>query len=348
VPDFRCRRKFSDSCALLMDILELLDGRRRAGHDPEVDEAYARALLELGRVAADQDRFDEALVYFQRTESVLESLVHDPRRLEAIVMIDLARRKIAELLGRRGLEEQRRMLLERHIRMLEHLSDSGGADPAIGLLAALTRADLAADDSAIAPLHAAIQRFPANQRLPEPFETRLGDWIVRDFNPYPVGLNPTGEPRGRFDPYARADSIIRALESRCEALGADHSLLPAVALRVANIAASRGSAQRQAGRLDDARQIAACLSAFANRLERRDPKEAAFHLLRSDAFVQESKNAWQVKDFAAIDEALRKALGEARIALSLDPRNTNTRIRVAGIQDKLIALPSGSKKKGQH
>ena len=137
----------------------------------------------------------------------------------------------------------------------------------------------------------------------------MGDWIASDVNPYPSGPNPTGEPKGRLDPDAHADLVIRAIESRCEALGVDRSLLPAVALRVADIAARRGSEQRKAGRLDDARQTAACLSAFAKRLARRDPDEAGFHLLLSEAFAQESKNAWKVKDYTAIKEALRKGSG---------------------------------------
>ncbi len=113
-----------------------------------------------------------------------------------------------------------------------------------------------------------------------------------------------------------------------------------MALKVANIAASRDSEQRKAGLLDDARRTAACLSAFAKRLARRDPDEAAFHLLLSEAFEQESKNAWKVEDYTAIEEALRKALGEARTALSLDPRNITAPMRVGSLQDKLAGLPS--------
>jgi tetratricopeptide (TPR) repeat protein len=338
--DFRCRGKYAESRVLLMDTLELLEGRRRDADDPDVDEAYARAVMELGLVAYNQEHFDAALVCFQRAEEALKSSVQDPRRLEAIVMIDSARRTIAALLGRRGLEEQRRQLLETHVRMLEHLSDSGGGDPAIGILAALTQAELAADDSAIATLRAAIQRFPADRRLPGWLEARVGDWIASDVNPYPSGPNPAGEPKGRLDPDAHADWVIRAIESRCEALGVDHSLLPAVALRVAVIAASRGTEQRKAGLLDDARRTTACFSAFAQRLARRDPNEAAFHLVLSDAFVEESKNAWKVEDYTAIREALRKALSEARTALSLDPRNIEARMKVAHVQDKLLGLPS--------
>ncbi len=64
--DFRRRGNFAESRALLMDSLDLLDGRRSGAVEPDVDEAYARALMELGRVAHDQQRFDEALVCFQR------------------------------------------------------------------------------------------------------------------------------------------------------------------------------------------------------------------------------------------------------------------------------------------
>ena len=60
--DFRRRGKYSDSRALLLDGLELLQGRRRAADDPDVDEAYARTLLELGYSYLDQGHFDEAQV----------------------------------------------------------------------------------------------------------------------------------------------------------------------------------------------------------------------------------------------------------------------------------------------
>ena len=163
--------------------------------------------------------------------------------------------------------------------MLERLSERAGGDPAIGLLAALARVDLAPDDGASAKLRAAIQRFPANGRLPERFEERVADWIARDIQPYPSGPKSTGEPKGRLDPDAHAHAVIRALESRCEALGVDPALLPAAAIQVAGIAAGRAPEQRKAGRLDDARRTAACLSAFAKMLARRDPDEAAFHLV---------------------------------------------------------------------
>ena len=343
--DFRRRSKYAESRALLMDSLELLEGRRNhRADDPDVDEAYARVLLDLGAVAASQECFEEALASYQRAEATLKGVVHDPRRLGAIVSIDQSRRRMASLLARGGLEEARRRLLESHIRMLEHLRDSGGGDPAIGLLATLARADLAPADgaSAIAPLRAAIERFPANRRLPEPFEERVALWIANDVNPFPSGPgpgpNPTGAPNVHLDPVAHAEAVIRALESRCKALGVYPAMLPIAARWVAHKAAARGSEQRKAGRLDDARRTAACLSAFAKTLVGRGPDEAAFHLLLCQAFEQEAKNAWKVEDYHAIEEALRKALGEAHAGLRLDPRNVAARMTVSGLQDKLVGL----------
>ena len=68
---------------------------------------------------------------------------------------------------------------------------------------------LAADASAIATLRAAIQRFPANRRLPEVFEARIGDWIASDVNPYPSGPNRTEEMDA-----ATADIVVDFLARR--------------------------------------------------------------------------------------------------------------------------------------
>jgi hypothetical protein len=191
-----------------------------------------------------------------------------------------------------------------------------------------------------AKLRTAIQRFPTNRRLPELVEARVAAWIASDVNPYPSGPISTGEPKSRLDPDSHADLVIRALESRCEAFGVNHCLLPEAAIQVAGIAAYRSTQQREAGRLDDARKTALCLSTFAKLLVRREPNEAAFHVVLSVAFEQESKNAWQIKDYATIENALRKALGQACTALRLDPRNASARLRVAGLQDKLFGLAS--------
>ena len=296
--------------------------------------------MSLAWVAHNQECSEEALVCVQRAQDVLEGLVHDPRHLEVIVRIDESRRMMAGLFGRSGLEEPRRRLLESHIRMLERLSEHAGADPAIGLLAALVRLDLAPDEDASAKLRTAIQRFPANRRLPERLESGVAQWIADDVQPYPSGPNSSSESNGRLDPDAHADAVIRALESKCEAIGLNPVILPAAVRYVANNAAYRGADLRKAGRLDDARQTAACLSAFAKTLVRRDPNEAAFHQVLGAAFAQESKNAWQINDYTTIEDTLLKALGEACTALRLDPRNAVARLEVAGLQDKLVSLVS--------
>ena len=147
---------------------------------------------------------------------------------------------------------------------------------------------------------------------------KLVDWIVSDVNPYSSGANPTGEIKGLFDPDAHAEKVIRALESRCKAIGVDHSLFPAVALQVANRLHSGHAATKcpPPGRGPPDRRVSLCLRQETGA---KNPREPAFHLLLAQAFEQESKNAWQVFDYTAIKDALRKALGEARIGLRLDP-----------------------------
>ena len=344
--------RYAESRALLMDSLDLLGRPRRDAGGPRVDEACAQALMEIGKSARFQERFDESLAFYQRAERVLEGLGRDPRRLEAIVLLDESRRIMAWLLGRSGLEEPSRRLLESHCQMLERLSEQPGVDPTFGLLAALVHSDLSPRDRSSEKLRAAIQRFPPNVRFRELVQWRIASWIAEEANLNPSVADSDLDPNGRLDPAADAAAVIRSIESRCEALGGSPNLFRDAAIRVAEIAGQRGRTQRHAGRLDDARRTATCLSAFANRLARREPDVAELHLLLCEAYEQESKNAWEafeqesknaskkVEDFPAIEEATRNALGAARAALRLEPGNTMARIKVAGLQDKLAGLVS--------
>ncbi len=260
--------------------------------------------------------------------------------LDAIASLDSVRLSIADQFGRRGLERERRELLGAHVRMLEQPCEPAGDDPSIKLLAALTRAELAPDGSLFTALHTAIRGFPARARLPFRIEAKVGSWIARAANAYPSDARSNGESDDRLDPEAHADRVIRSIESACTRIGADRHLLPTAAYRVAVIAARRGAEQRGAGRFDEARQTAARLFAFANKLLQRDPREAKFHLLLSLALGQEAKNAWRVPDYNLIEEKLRQAVIEARSALQLDPQSVNARWMLRTLQDKLVGVPS--------
>jgi serine/threonine protein kinase len=322
--DFWGRGNHLESRRLLTDALELLEGRRSGADDPDVEPEYARILMQLGWNARDDQRYDEMLVWLERARPVLEGLAERPQNLEVIVSIDQSQRAIARLFAGRGLEEQRRTILESHIRMLERLSERAGSGPVIGLLAAMTRADLASDKSVGAAIRAAMTRLPANGRLPERLEMRLA--------------TSTANLQGRLDPDVHGEAVIRALESRCEDLAIYPALLRAAALRVCSHAVGRAAEERNAGRLDDARWTTASLSAFGKTLARRDPKVAEFHVVLCEAFDQEAKNAWKVPDFPTIEAKTRNALVAARTALRLDPGNPAARMKVAGLQDKMVGL----------
>ncbi len=145
---------------------------------------------------------------------------------------------------------------------------------------------------------------------------------------------------GSPDPDVHARAVILALDSTCEALGAYPAVLPDAARHVCGIAVVRGFEQRKARRLGDARWTAASLLAFGKLLVRRDPNEAAFHVVLSEAFNQEAKNAAKVGDVRTIEAATRNALVAAWTAIHLDPRNKEARITVAGLQDKMVRLTS--------
>jgi hypothetical protein len=197
----------------------------------------------------------------------------------------------------------------------------------------LIQVDLAPDDRAIPTLRAAIERFPAGRLIPEFLVPRMAAWIASDICP-----DPSVGPARPFDPEAHADAALQTLASRCEALGLHPGVLPVVARMVCNVAAGRGAEQRRAGRLDDARRTAAWLHAVAGKLVRGNPGEIEYHLMLCVAFEQEAKNAWKVGDIPAIEEHLRKALGEAHTALKLDPEGNAARSRVSVLQDKLVGL----------
>jgi hypothetical protein len=338
--NFSRRANYAESGRLLTDAVQLLEGRRSGTDDPDVVVAYARALMQLGWDARVQGRYDEMLAWLERAEVVLKGLAQEPQNVQVIMAIDDVRSSIAWLFSRRGQDESRRSLLESHSRMLERLSERAGGDPAIGLLAALARVSVAPDQSAIAMIRAAMERFPADRRFSQRLALRLAEWIAHDIQPYPSDPEPTGKPQGCLDPEVHARAVILALDSRCEDVGVYPALLPAAAMQVCGIAHGRAAEQRKAGRLDDAHWTAASLFAFAKVLARRDPNEAAFHVVLCEAFDEEAKNAWKVNDFPAIEAATRNALVEACTALHLDPQNAAARMKVSGLQDKIVRLAS--------
>ena len=343
--DFWRRGNYAESRALLMDSLDLLEGRRYGADDPDVDEAYARALMELGRVAHNQRRLDEALVWFQRAEEALEGLVHDPRHLEEIVLIDESRRAIASLFGRSGREEQRRRILESHIRMLERLSKNAGGDPAIGLLATLVRLELAPDDSAIANTPRRDPEIPgqiddSRQSSKRKWRSGLPATSTR-IHPAPT---PPANPR--------ADSTRTPTPIWSSGRSSQDARRSALTLPCFPPRPSRWAALPPLGARSNEIRAAWTTPARPPHVSLLSPGRWHEEILTRRRFTcycaspssRNQKTPGRVQDYTAIEDALRKALGEARTALRLDPRNAEARLDVATLQDKLVGLPSGRKK----
>jgi hypothetical protein len=104
--------------------------------------------------------------------------------------------------------------------------------------------------------------------------------------------------------------------------------------------------ERHAGRLDQARRIADRLHAFARQLVARYPDQAMAHWALSWAYIEIHKNAWQTKDWAAIEKYLKLGVDAARHALVLDPDNALLRRHLADYQQRLDNLLSPPKSAG--
>jgi hypothetical protein len=101
----------------------------------------------------------------------------------------------------------------------------------------------------------------------------------------------------------------------------------------------RAAAYRKSGRLDLADRTRALLNALASRLAEKFPGTSWPHVFLSEAYVQESKNAWARNDMKAIKSGIERAIQELNLALPLDPNNAQIRKSLKVYQDRLAALP---------
>ncbi len=92
------------------------------------------------------------------------------------------------------------------------------------------------------------------------FQEKVAHWIANDAQPFSSWPDSNGESTASLDPDAHAHAVIRALESRCEALGVYPAMFPAAASGVAGIAAYRAAEQRHAppGRRPPDRRMSVC------------------------------------------------------------------------------------------
>ncbi len=337
--NFWRRGKYSESRTLRADAMELLEERRSNVDDPEVEHAYARTLIDLGWAAREQQRYDEALVWLQRAEEVLKDLAHEPQNLQVIFSIDEVRRTIAELFRRRGQDESRRRLLESHIGMLERLSQRAGADPAIGLLAALARVSGVHDKS---EAQRSGPRWTDFRQIDGSRNGWQKDW-QRGLPATSSRIRPTrSPPANRRGASTRTSTPVRSSWRSNRDVRRWVFTPPCFPTRQVKCASllTVGPSSNERLAAWTMRWTAASLLALGKVLVRRDPNEALFHLVLCDAFEQEAKNAWKVNDFPTIEAATRNALVAACTAMRLDPRNTYARMKVAGLQDKIVGLNS--------
>jgi hypothetical protein len=104
------------------------------------------------------------------------------------------------------------------------------------------------------------------------------------------------------------------------------------------------ASQRHAGKLDEARRTADRMLALGRTLITRQADQSGGHIALGQAYLQLSKNAWQIKDRSAIEQNLRLCVESMLRALSLDPGNADLRVFTEADQRRLDDLLASSAK----
>jgi tetratricopeptide (TPR) repeat protein len=307
---------------LLAEAQESLDRVIAEGPmDPAVLRHQADTYVLDFQLAADEGRAEDAVEYQERALAAYERLLQlEPTRALVIELADRRSGLAVWLLARRGREARARSLIEANIRMLAD-DPRGASDPAMAIRRVFAHEDLRQLGTNGRSEPTASRAAPGTDALSRLISPEADDLGPEDWASVVIEILSMGPTTGGTSPILEPDSI-GSFVSR---------------------AASRAAARRHAGRLDQARQIADRLHAFARRLVARYPDQAAAHWALSQAYVQIYKNAWQTADRAAIERYLKLAVNAATHALVLDPDSAVVCRHLADFQKRLDNLLSPPK-----
>ena len=337
------RGKRAEATALLIDSVAVLKECRQL--DP-VDEnilwQLAESLWLSGDLAAAEHRIDEALDFCDQASSLLGALRTLVFRVDMTKRLYLMRRRLADDLTRRGESKRARQVIEANLRVFDSMDYTLAEQPELAVCKELALADLTPGLPALKRLHSAARKFPDDLNLRKELKIRTTTWLTDPL--FFTNSTTPGLTRYEDDPDAWAESLVSSIRWGSTALGLDECAVPNVALGMMDPAISKAAEQRRIGRLGDAEVTVGRLMAFARRLVQHYPSQPESHLVLSQAHFQMSKNPWKREDYAAIEQALRKALESARYAVSLNPEHENARQLVKALLPRLALFDTGRSK----
>jgi serine/threonine protein kinase len=309
--------------ALLVEAEESLDKViAKSPRDPAVLTLQRVGYERLQLLAERLGRVEDSTDYLARMIAVRERLTDFEPASTSVPFLADARFHLAASFARSSQIARARSQLEANVWMLDN-APQRASDPRIAIQRVFAHEDLRELGERGRPEPNASTAAPGRDTLPELISPEADDLSAEDW----------------------ASAIIQLLSMPRTSGGTSPILEPDVINEIVLRIAHRAAVRRHADRLDQARQFADRLHAFARQLVARYPDQAAAHWALSWAYIEIQKNAWQTGDRAAVERYLKLGVDAARHAVVLDPDNAEFRRHLAVYQgrlDKLLSPPKSA------
>lgn len=323
-----------------------------------VDRNLCETLMQEGR-------WDEARSLLEESVADLDAVLRrNPDDHYALTVLSSCLLRFSAVAGQQGRTDEGVMLLRRAVRSAEHRARLAPGVDSIDALArnrealALSLAkqgDLDESWSLMRANRLIFDGFPAGCENPRIVAWRIhvqSDFtrLIEGASSVPSAMSGDGD-RARHDPLSRlvspeanrlpaevwAELAVEVFDPATHT-GTASSMAEVFHPYLCELLSKTASELRRLGRLDEARRVADRLMAFAGRLAARYPNEPDANLALGEAYMQRSKNSWQIKDRAAIERNLKLAIDATQHALALDPNHEVARSQAAQRQRRLKDL----------
>ncbi len=285
-------------------------------------EVVSQAELMLGRFGESLDHLDAA------SDVILSTAPTVPRQLTLAYEVSKLYLGGRDRLVRLGRVEEARLAFEGRLKLMALLEIEEPGRPARPLYLAAALADRGEMERA----REVLDRVMAGARLPATASAELiqeTTWAALEC--FSKVLTPWG--RGVPTVEAVHDFCSRAVE-KFHAPG-----IEGISTAMYYGVATEMATQRREGRIEEAERTATDFLDFATRFAARYSDAPAAYIALSEAFVQQSKNAWNRDDHHEIRQATLRAVEALRKAERLAPDDVAIRARADLYQRKLDALP---------
>jgi serine/threonine protein kinase len=317
---FAAQKSFDKAHASLNECLGILDEVLRL-HPGDETAKYLqfRAHHRLGNLLANQGKREDAIGHLETAVMLGERCVRRQADCSLIKEVVGCRWSLAELLRGEGHEQRAQSLILANFQLLDGVSKDN-RDPFLAIWRVLVRLDLRDFNTRLQAVSAA----PAGESDP---------------------LDRLASPEAdRLDPKSWAELVVHSLCSNPREPALRYHYLSSFA----DHASERISCLRRMHRIDETRQYASRLNAFARLVVERYPDQPAAHLALCTSYMQIAKDAWNPANVVVVAANWRLALEAARHALSLDALDTRASVRVADLEDRLERLIASNPSLREH